>query len=347
MRSRLSSVSRPASARGASVRTPSHAGVTRGRTTRLALRRVSRLLGLLMFMTLVCVSTRTFAEDPVATGGQRSFATPDDAARAFIAALDSGSDADLRAVFGPEIDRLAATDKIAGEQEQKRLREAAQESLVLEPHGDDTVTLVLGAKRWPFPIPLVRDGGAWRFDGPAGIDELLNRRIGADELAAIGVARAYAEAQRVFAAEDREGDGVPEYARSFASTAGRHDGLYWESAPGEEASPLGPFVAAAGDYAKGRKPGDPFKGYYFRILERQGPHAPGGAHAYVINGHMIAGFALVAFPADYGTSGIMTFIVGPLGQVFEKDLGPQTARIAGAMTAYDPDSSWKPVSAGE
>lgn len=323
-------------------RAVAHPACRRGRLGRAARAGVAFAL-----LTLLGVTPNARAADAAAANAQQTFATPEDAANAFVAALDAGTDAGYRALFGPEIDRLAQSDRTAGEEDQERLREAAKESLVLQPAGDGAVTLVLGAKRWPLPIPLVRKDGSWRFDTPAGIDELLSRRIGANELAAIDLARTYVAAQRAFASEDRDGDDVPEYARSFASAPGKHNGLYWESAPGEPQSPFGPFVAAAGDYAKDRKPGDPFKGYYYRVLERQGPHAAGGAHGYVINGHMIAGFALVAFPADYGRSGIMTFVVGPQGKVFEKDLGPKTAQLAAAMTAYDPDASWKPVAAGE
>lgn len=323
-------------------------------SSRAVIGRRFQVAAALAALTLIGITDRVGAETAAsakslsttpeaAVTSQQTFETPEAAAKAFVAALAAGSDAGYRTLFGPEIDRLEGSDSIAAEQDQKKLLDAAKESLVLQPSADESVTLVLGAKRWPLPIPLVRSNGSWRFDTPAGIDELLNRRIGANELAVIDLARSYVLAQRAFASEDREGNDILEYARSFTSTPGKHDGLYWEAAPDEPQSPFGPYVAAAGDYAKGRKPGDPFKGYYYRILEGQGSHAPGGAYGYVINGHMVAGFALVAFPADYGVSGVMTFIVGPQGKLFEKDLGPKTAQIATAMTAYDPDSSWKPV----
>jgi len=171
------------------------------------------------------------------------------------------------------------------------------------------------------------------------MEELLNRIIGRHELAAIDLAREYVDAQAVYASEDRDGDQVLEYAQQISSTPGRKDGLYWASQDGE-ASPLGPFVADAGDFVKGRRAQDPFQGYYFKILKSQGAHPPGGAYGYVINGNMIAGFALVAWPADWGSSGVMTFVVNQQGKVFQKNLGAKTAAIAEAMTRYDPDASW-------
>jgi hypothetical protein len=188
----------------------------------------------------------------------------------------------------------------------------------------------------------VKQGDGWIFDSATGRQEILNRRIGANELDTIDVCRAYVAAQREFASEDRDGTGVFKFAQKFISAQGKHDGLYWPIADGEPASPLGPLVADA--VAEGyNKKGVPYHGYYYRILTGQGKNAPGGAYSYIINGNMIAGFALVAFPADYGNSGVMTFIVNQQGVVFQKDLGPKTANLAKAMKIYNPDPSWQRV----
>ena len=195
------------------------------------------------------------------------------------------------------------------------------------------------------PIPIVRAGDRWRFATEEGADEIVNRRIGGNERNAIYVLRAYLDAQRAYAARDRDGDGVLQYAQKLASTPGKHDGLYWpaDAAKGEEASPFGPLIAESAAYLKGHTAGDPYRGYHFRILTRQGKSAPGGAYSYVINGRMIAGFAMVAYPAEYGKSGVMTFIVSHNGKVYEKDLGKDSAAIGAKMTTFDPGAGWKEV----
>ena len=178
-----------------------------------------------------------------------------------------------------------------------------------------------------------------------GLDELINRRIGGNERNAIDVLRAYLDAQRAYAARDRDGDGVLQYAQKLVSTPGKQDGLYWpaDAAKGEEASPFGPLIAEARPTVKGHKSGDPYRGYHFRILTQQGKNAPGGAYSYVINGRMIAGFAMVAYPAEYGESGVMTFIVNHNGRIYERDLGPNTAKLAPGITAFDPGKGWNAV----
>jgi hypothetical protein len=284
----------------------------------------------------------TAATPSPAAPAQRTFSSAKDAADAFVIALRTNDEAQLDELFGPLFAELDPTDKIASAADRKRLAEAARELLLLREDARDRVTLVLGAQAWPFPIPIVLRDASWRFDTAAGIEELKNRVVGSHELAAIDLARNYVAAQAEYASEDRDGDQVLEYAQRFASTPGQHDGLHWESKDGEE-SPFGPFVAAAGDYAKGRRVGDPFKGYYFKVLTRQGPHPPGGAYDYVINGNMIAGFGLLAVPADYGVSGVMTFVVNQQGKVYQKDLGPKTAEIAASINRYDPDASWTEV----
>jgi hypothetical protein len=270
---------------------------------------------------------------------QRTFETPEQAVEAWLQALAANDDAAMLDLLGHEYqEHIVQTDKLAQREERERLHGAATEALVLRRDTDDRIVLVIGRKAWPSPVPLVREDGRWRFDTAAGVEEAANRRIGSHELAAIELCRAYVTAQVEYSSTDRDGDRVLEYAKRFQSTTGQQDGLYWPSE--EDPSPFGPFVAAAGDYAKGRQVGDPFKGYYFRILTRQGAAAPGGAYDYVINGNMIAGFALVAFPADYGSSGVMSFLVSHQGTVFQKDLGERTAALAGAMAAYDPGAGW-------
>ena len=229
---------------------------------------------------------------------------------------------------------------------------------VLDERGADKRVVLIGDQAWPMPIPLVKDKGVWHFATAEGADELVNRRIGGNERSAIHVLRAYLDAQREYASRDRDGDNVLQYAQKLGSSPGKHDGLYWpaHAAKGEETSPFGPLVAESADYLKGHKEGDPYRGYRFKILTRQGKSAPGGAYNYVINGRMIAGFAMVAYPAQYGESGVMTFIVSNNGKVYEKDLGRNSDKIGAAMTTFeagfesrgmdrrapfDPASGWK------
>jgi hypothetical protein len=209
------------------------------------------------------------------------------------------------------------------------------------------MVLEVGTNAWPFPIPLVRTTNGWQFDTQAGVEELLNRRIGRNELDVLGVMRAYVDAQREYASRDRDGDNVLEYAQKIRSSPGKTDGLYWPPELNGEVSPLGPWVAQAQSegYLSEPRAADagpqPFHGYLFKILTRQGKHAPGGKYNYIINGNMIGGFALAAWPARYGDSGVMTFIVNQQGRVYQKDLGERTARIVKGMSAYDPDTSWQ------
>lgn len=212
----------------------------------------------------------------------------------------------------------------------------------METEGDEKVILHIGNNDWPFPIPIVKTGERWRFDTTQGKEEILSRRIGKNELDAIQTCLAYVDAQREYAAMDRDSDGLQAYAQKFRSTKGKKDGLYWEAAPDEEPSPLGPLVAKARSdgYMKGEKPA-PYNGYFFRILTAQGANAKGGAYSYLVKGKMVGGFALVAYPASYGSSGVKTFIVNHEGVVYEKDLGRKTAKLAKFMKAFNPDKTWK------
>jgi hypothetical protein len=281
-----------------------------------------------------------------AAAPQETYATPEAAVDALMAALKADTDAAMLAIFGEEHkDLIVQSDRAATSATRARILAAMQTLRVLHEPGPDRRVLLIGAEAWPVPIPIVRTGDRWRFATEEGEDEIANRRIGGNERNAIYVLRAYLDAQRAYAARDRDGDDVLQYAQKLASTPGKHDGLYWpaDAAKGEEASPFGPLVAEAGPYLKGHTAGDPYRGYYFRILTRQGKNAPGGAYNYVINGRMIAGFGLVAYPADYGNSGVMTFIVSHNGKVYEKDLGKDSTAIGAGMSAFDPGPGWKEV----
>ena len=274
---------------------------------------------------------------------QMRFGTPEAAVEVLLTAFKNSDDSALTALFGTEYaDRLLSKDKVAAKEGRTRLYDAAQKTWRIRKETADRAVLVIGPEAWPFPIPLVRSGADWRFFTAEGIDEIVNRRIGANELNTIVACRSYLAAQRQYASKIRDQSGVRKFAQRLVSSTGAQDGLYWDPAVahGEE-SPFGPNIA---EFLKsGRKPGEPYHGYYFRVLTRQGSHVPGGRYSYVINGNMIAGFALVAFPAEYGNTGIMTFLVSHHGPVYQKDLGPRTAEMAKAMQVYDPDKTWTEV----
>jgi len=277
---------------------------------------------------------------------QKQFGSPAQAVQALVAAVRSGRTADLIAIFGPKGKPLVESgDAVADKNGRARFVASYDQGHSLATQSDGKVTLILGKDNWPFPIPLVKAGEAWHFDTAAGAEEILDRRIGRNELSAIEVCRAYVDAQREYSSKDRNDDGLREYAQHFTSHPNQHDGLYWPAKAGEEPSPMGALIARARDegYEKAgtRTKREPYHGYYYRILKRQGPHAPDGAHDYIVNNHMIGGFALVAFPAQYGASGVMTFIVNQDGVVYQKNLGPDTEKIARQMKEYDPDPGWK------
>jgi hypothetical protein len=281
---------------------------------------------------------------PAADTG-RAFATPEDAVAALVSAVQTTNRTELRAIFGPAADDLVNADAVQAANEFATFAAALNETNRLVRESDTRRILELSKDGWPFPVPLVQKDGRWSFDTASGVEELANRRIGGNELETLKAVRTYVQAQREYASRDRDGDEVLEYAQNFLSTPGKQDGLYWSPELDGEISPLGPLVAAAQaeGYRKstGEKSGPtPFHGYLFKILTRQGKHAPGGRHDFVVNGNMIGGFALVAWPAEYGESGIMTFTVNQQGRVYQKDLGPNTAKTAGAMKAYDPDKTW-------
>lgn len=277
---------------------------------------------------------------------QQTFATPEAAVEALVAALKVNDETALIAIFGDQHKSLVVSGDRAHDAAAHAEAAAALATFrALDERGNDRRVLLMGAEAWPVPIPLVRQGGAWRFATEEGADEMLNRRIGKNERSAIHVLRECLDAQRQYAASDRNGDGVLQYALKLASAPGKYDGLYWPADPakGEEMSPFGPLIAESSAYLAGHKKGDPYRGYHFRILTRQGQHAPGGAYDYVINGRMIGGFAMVAYPDRYGQSGVMTFIVSHNGKVYEKNLGRNTESIGATMSAFDPAAGWKAV----
>ena len=280
---------------------------------------------------------------------QQDYKTPEDAVGALLDAAKSGDEKAALTVFGPDgIDIISSGDPVNDANQRQKFVAAYDAKHQIELKGTTHATLILGDKDWPFPVPLIKTKHGWEFDTDEGLQEILARRIGHNELATIQVCLAYVDAQDEYADKDRTGAGAGVYAQRFISETGKKDGLYWPAAQGEPESPLGDLFAKA--TSEGYKAGEgrtPYRGYYYKILTKQGPHAPGGALDYVVNGKMIGGFALVAYPAEYRNSGVMTFIVSHSGKVFQKDLGPDTADTAEKITAYDPGPGWKQVGAAD
>jgi hypothetical protein len=273
---------------------------------------------------------------------QEAFDTPDEAVEALVGAAKSEDMDALLEILGPDGDDIASSgDEVADRNTREAFVAAYDAKHAIEKEGDGSYSLLLGADDWPFPIPIAYRDGGWRFDSATGVDEILRRRIGRNELSAIEVNHAYVEAQNEYAALDPAKLGRRAYAQRIVSRPGQKDGLYWPTEEGEAASPLGALAAeaAAEGYKAGQTP-IPYHGYHYRVLTRQGAAASGGAYDYVDNGNMVGGFALVAYPAEYGNSGIMTFMVSHDGTVFQKDLGPNTARLAREITAFDPGPGW-------
>jgi hypothetical protein len=273
---------------------------------------------------------------------QKTFKTPNAAAHALVAAAQKGAREEVVAILGEEI-RPALTSGSPSQDQIERavMLELASEAVVTKPDDEkpEQTIMYLGNDQWPFPVPLVKAGAAWRFDTKAGLEEIENRALGRNELGAIVACQAYVDAQLEYASEDHTGEGILQFAQKLRSSPGKHDGLFWSNDKGEDPSPLGPFVAdsAAAEGAERV----PFFGYYYRILTAQGSNAVGGAHDFLVDGHLLGGFALVAWPAEYGVTGVQTFIVNQLGQVYEKNLGDNTTEAVKAITRFDPDSSWK------
>jgi hypothetical protein len=267
---------------------------------------------------------------------QETFKSPEAAAAAFVHAVATSDDDALIAVLGPDWKRFIPIDNIDRDDVNAFLAARYKNEKIIR-DSDNRAHLAVGPDEWTLPIPIVRSGGVWRFDMKAGADEILSRRIGRNELAAMQAALAYYDAQKEYALVDRNGDGLLEYAQKLISSPGKKDGLYWDAQNVKEESPLGPLFG-------NDKPGMDYHGYYFKILKGQGKNAPGGAFDYRIKGRMTAGFALVAWPVRYDETGVMTFIVNYEGQIYEKNLGPRTDAAVRKMTLFDPDASWRKVS---
>ena len=281
----------------------------------------------------------------VSASAQETFTTPEAAVDALVGAAKSGDKKAVLAVLGPDGQAIVSSgDPVADTNTREKFVAQYDAKHAIESEGDGTQTLIIGDDDWPFPIPLVNKAGEWRFDTGAGLDEILRRRVGRNELSAIQVAGAYVQAQNEYAELDPAGFGRGVYAQRIQSHKGKKDGLYWPTAEGQPPSPFGELAAQAS--AEGYKTGKgpiPYHGYYYRVLTRQGTSAPGGAYDYLVKGKMKGGFALLAYPAEYGNSGIMTFMVNHDGTVFQKDLGPRTAKLARKIESFAPDQTWTTV----
>ncbi|HEX6733667.1 MAG TPA: DUF2950 domain-containing protein [Azonexus sp.] len=288
---------------------------------------------------------------PAAPTQQLTFSSTEAAVAALVDAVRSGDKAHLKKLLGPKSERLIAADPVIAQREQAIFVAAFEQGHDIQMEGQKKASLVVGRDNWPFPVPLVNTGKGWRFDTSAGLQEILHRRIGRNELNAIQVLLAIVDAQREYASADHDGDGLIEYAPKFESDPGKKNGLYWPTQPGEHESPLGPLVARAtrAGYASPevQQAAQPYWGYYYRLLVGQGAAAKGGAYSYMAGSRMLGGFAVVAYPAHYGNSAVKSFIVNQDGTVFEKDLGPKSKQIAEAMTAFNPDKGWEAVATAD
>ena len=289
-----------------------------------------------LIVAVACLQHAISAEEKAVTD-QRVFETPEAAADAVVAALKTGENAPLIEIFGAKHkDQIGTVDTARDRELRGRVAKMAEDHRTFTTNVDGSVTIVVGYEAWPFPFPLVKTDGGWQFNTDAGVEELLKRRIGENELTAIAALRAYVNAQRQYAAEPRDGTEVRQFAQKVQSSPGKKDGLYWptDAAKSETPSPAGPEI-------KDSK--TPYAGYYFKILTAQGAAAPAGKYSYIINGRLIGGYAMVAWPADYGKTGVMTLIVNHYGDVYQKDLGPKTAALAAGVNEYNPDKSWTKV----
>ena len=297
------------------------------------------------FALIVCALTLSLGGCDL-IGRQKTYASPQEATDALIEGLKSGKTGKLLRVLGTDAKPLVESgDPVQDQNGRVWFVELYTEAHTLEAREDGSQVLGIGPDNWPFPFPLVQENGKWRFDSAAGAEEVIDRRVGRNELSTIQACLAYVDAQREYYTRNADNDPLLQYAQAWASSPGKHDGLYWETSGDEEPSPLGPAFARArsqGYLKDNNKNGpEPFHGYYYVMLKAQGANAAGGAYDYVVRDKMIGGFALLAYPAQYGTSGVMTFMVNHDGVVFSKDLGPDTAKLASEIKVFDPDSSWK------
>jgi hypothetical protein len=314
------------------------------------MKRVLVLFALLVGCLAAPVPGIAQEQEQPATGAppRTRFDTPEAAAAALRRALSRNDTQALLDLFGRDhADLVLGTDPAAGRATRRRAARLAAQRLTLRKQPDGDITLVLGKSGWPLPIPLAQQDGGWVFDTNAGAGEILARRIGEDELAAIAALRAFVRAQRDYAARLKAAGRPVHYARYVQSTPGMTDGLWWDAATATAAkagpSPLARFAASQRDFLEGRRPGDPFRGYYFRVLTAQGPNAPGGARSYLVNGRMVGGFAMIAWPVVYRSTGVMTFIVDRSGRVLQKDLGEDTAALVQTLAVFDPGEGWVPA----
>jgi hypothetical protein len=303
-------------------------------------RMLTAVLGLMLFLVPAC------AQAPEPAPDRTSFATADEAAKALMNAFKTDNAQELKAIFGPFVEKdLSSGDPVSDRHDREVMAIAMGQSWRWAPAGADRQELVIGDERWPFPVPLAKVRGGWQFDTDAGADEMLSRRIGRNELRAIDVCRDYVRMQKEYASQPRDGRLAGLYAQQFRSSPGRQDGLYWRVGAEETPSPLGDLLAQAvvEGYDENKASSEPLWGYHFRVLTAQGAAAKGGARSYIVNGEMSGGFGLIAVPAAYGRSGIMTFMVNQDGVVYQKDLGADTLRVAAGLTTYDPDPTWAEV----
>jgi hypothetical protein len=300
---------------------------------------------LITFCAAVVVGYGCAKHEAAQPAAAHSFDTPDAAVEALIAALEKHEKGDVQRVLGlRNRDLVDSGDAVADSADREAFLEKYRAHHELVAGGPNDMVLQVGEDDWPLPIPLVRDNGRWRFDGEAGADELIFRRIGRNELHTMDVMRGFVDAQDEYASAGHDGAPAGIYAQRLHSSAGKHDGLYWEVAAGETPSPAGPLLAAAADegYTAGSER-KPYHGYVYRMLFSQGPNANGGAREYIVNGKLTGGVGLLAYPNDYGNSGVMTFMVDQDGVVWQRDLGEDTTKLAEAIQSFDPDETWVPI----
>jgi hypothetical protein len=302
------------------------------------LRMLPVVLGLLLFLLPACA--------PAPVPERTCFGTPEEAAKALMNGLKTNNPEELKAIFGPNVEKdLSSGDPVSDRHDRQAIAIAMEQSWRWEKPGADRMELIIGDEKWPLPVPLAKVRGGWQFDTDAGKEEMLSRRIGRNELRVIDVCRDYVAMQKAYASQPRDGKIAGLYAQRFLSSPSRQDGLYWSVGDEETPSPLGDLVAQAvvEGYDVTKDPSLPFWGYHFRVLTAQGAAAKGGARSYIVDGEMSGGFALVAYPADYGRGGIMTFMVNQDGVVYQKDLGEDTLKVAPGLSEYNPDGTWTDV----
>jgi hypothetical protein len=295
-------------------------------------------VGLMLFLLPACA--------PAPAPDRAVFATPDEAAKALMKGLSTNDAEALKAIFGPNVEQdLSSGDPVSDRHDRQAIALAMQQSWQWGKVVSGRMELIIGEEKWPLPAPLTKVRGGWQFDTDAGADEMISRRIGRNELRAIDVCRDYVKAQQAYASQPRDGKLAGLYAQQFRSSPGRQDGLYWRVGAEETQSPLGDLVAQAvvEGYDENKSASQPLWGYHFRVVTAQGAAAKGGARSYIVNGEMSGGFGLIAYPAEYGRGGIMTFIVNQDGVVYQKDLGEDTLKVAAGLSEYNPDATWAEV----